>query len=122
MTTNVAATAAYSPAGTVPGNVPLPIAADPRFQELVRSRNGLAYLLTTVMMAIYLAFILTVAFNKPLLATKVFGTTSLGIVLGLVVIVLAFVLTAVYVLRANSRFDELNTALVRDHAAREYGR
>lgn len=91
---------------------------DPKFQELVRKRNGLAVTLSVLTLAIYLAFILLVAFDKPLLATKVGGgTTSLGIVLGLVVIVAAFVLTAVYVVRANGRFDELTAQL-----EREYGR
>ena len=87
---------------------------DPKFQELVRKRHGLA----VRTLAISLAFILLVAFDKPLLATKVGGgTTSLGIMLGLVVIVAAFMLTAVYVVRANGRFDELTAQL-----EREYGR
>ena len=91
---------------------------DPRFHELVRKRNGLAVALSVVTLGIYLAFILLVAFDKPLLATKVGGgTTSLGIVLGLFVIVAAFVLTAIYVVRANGRFDALTAELVR-----EYGR
>ncbi len=91
------------------------ITNDPAFRELTRQRNGLATTLSVVMMAIYLGFILLVAFDKPLLATKVGGTTSLGIVLGLVVIVAAIVLTGFYVVRANGRFDELTDRLVREH-------
>jgi uncharacterized membrane protein (DUF485 family) len=90
---------------------------NPRYQELVRSRNSLAWTLSIAILVIYLGFILLVAFDKPLLATKVAGTTSLGIVLGVVVIVLAFVLTAIYVARANGRFDELT-----DHIKREAAR
>lgn len=91
---------------------------DPKFQELIKKRNGLAVVLSVVTLAIYLAFIFLVAFDKPLLATKIGGgTTSLGIVLGLVVIVSAFILTAIYVVRANGRFDALTAELVR-----EYGR
>lgn len=117
MSGNAAAMAAYNArasAGTV-GSNPHPITNDPKFQELVRSRNSLALLLSIVMLAIYLAFILLVAFDKPLLATKVGGgPTSLGIVLGLVVIVVAFVLTAFYVVRANGRFDELTADITRE--------
>ena len=113
MNVNMAVPATYPPAAGTPGSSP--ISADPRFQELVRARNSLAYVLSALMMAAYLAFILLVAFNKPLLATKVAGTTSLGILLGLVLIIVAFLLTAIYVIRANGRFDELNTALVREH-------
>ena len=86
------------------------------FQLLVKKRNSLAVVLSVITLAIYLGFIFLVAFDKPLLATKVAGgTTTLGIVLGLVVIVSAFVLTAIYVVRANGRFDELTASLVREY-------
>jgi uncharacterized membrane protein (DUF485 family) len=44
------------------------------------------------------------------------GTISLGIVLGLVVIVSAFLLTGIYVRRANGSFDELTRDLQKDIA------
>ncbi|QRM35776.1 DUF485 domain-containing protein [Microvirga sp. VF16] len=87
----------------------------PRFQELVRQRTRFAWTLSIVMLIIYFGFILLVAFAKPLLATKVGGgVTSLGIILGLGVILSAFVLTGIYVQRANSRFDELTRHLTRE--------
>lgn len=93
------------------------ILRNPKFQELVRTRSGFAWTLAGVMLAIYLGFILLVAFAQGLMATKVGGgVTSLGIVLGLVVIVSAFLLTGIYVRRANSRFDELTRDLQRDIA------
>jgi uncharacterized membrane protein (DUF485 family) len=88
------------------------ILRNPKFQELVRTRSGFAWTLAAVMLAIYLGFILLVAFARDLMAMKVGGgVTSLGIVLGLVVIVSAFALTGIYVQRANSRFDELTNDL-----------
>jgi uncharacterized membrane protein (DUF485 family) len=91
------------------------ILQNPRFQALVRQRAGFAWALTIVMLVIYFGFILLVAFAKPLLATKIGGgVTSIGIVLGLGVIVSAFVLTGIYVWRANSRFDELTRNLTRE--------
>jgi uncharacterized membrane protein (DUF485 family) len=87
----------------------------PRFQELVRQRTRFAWTLTIVMLVIYFGFILLVAFAKPLLAIKVGdGVTSLGILLGLGVIIAAFVLTGIYVYRANSEFDELTRNLTRE--------
>jgi uncharacterized membrane protein (DUF485 family) len=87
----------------------------PRFQELVRERTRFAWTLSIVMLVIYFGFILLVAFAKPLLATKVGGgVTSLGIILGLGVILSAFVLTGIYVQRANSRFDEMTRHLTRE--------
>jgi uncharacterized membrane protein (DUF485 family) len=86
-----------------------------RFHELVRERSRFAWTLSIIMLVIYFGFVLLVAFAKPLLATKVGGgVTSLGILLGLGVIVSAFVLTGIYVRRANSRFDELTRDLTRD--------
>jgi uncharacterized membrane protein (DUF485 family) len=92
------------------------IVDDPKFTALVRKRNGLAVTLSILTMAVYLAFIFLVAFDKPLLATKVGGgTTSLGIVFGLVVIVLAFVVTAIYVSAANGEYDTLTADLKREY-------
>ena len=89
---------------------------DPKFLTLVRKRNGLAVTLSVLTMAVYLAFIFLVAFDKPLLATKVGGgTTSLGIVFGLVVIVLAFIVTAIYVGAANGQYDTLTADLKREY-------
>ena len=83
------------------------ILQNPGFQELVRQRARFAWTLTIVMLVIYFGFILLVAFAKPFLALKIGGgVTSLGIVLGLSVIVSAFVLTGIYIRRANSHFDE----------------
>jgi uncharacterized membrane protein (DUF485 family) len=87
----------------------------PRFQELVRQRTRFAWTLSISMLVIYFGFILLVAFAKPLLATKIGdGVTSLGIILGLGVILSAFILTGIYVQRANSRFDELTRRLTRE--------
>jgi uncharacterized membrane protein (DUF485 family) len=100
-----------------PASVYAAIVNNPNYRELVESRNSLALTLSLLILAIYLGFIGLVAFAKPLLATKVAGTTSLGIVLGLVVIILAFVITAIYVVRANGRFDDLT-----DRIKQEVGR
>ena len=87
----------------------------PQFQELVRQRTRFAWTLSIAMLVIYFGFILLVAFAKPLLATKIGdGVTSLGIILGLGVILSAFALTGIYVQRANSRFDELTHRLTRE--------
>ena len=74
-----------------------------------------AWTLTILMLVIYFGFILLVAFAKPLLAMKIGeGVTSLGILLGLGVIVSAFILTGIYIYRANGYFDELTRNLTRE--------
>lgn len=87
----------------------------PKFIALVGQRSTFAWTLSAAMLAIYFGFILLVAFAKGLLATKIgSGVTSLGIVLGLAVIVSAFVLTGIYVARANTRYDELTRELTEE--------
>jgi uncharacterized membrane protein (DUF485 family) len=64
------------------------------------------------MLGLYFGFVLLVAFAKDLMAVRIGGgVTSLGILLGLGVIATAFVLTGIYVVRANSRFDDLTRSL-----------
>ncbi|MBV1798058.1 DUF485 domain-containing protein [Siccirubricoccus sp. G192] len=91
------------------------VLGNPKFQELVRTRSGFAWTLAVIMLVIYLGFILLVAFAHDLMAMKIGGgVTSLGIVLGLVVIVSAFLLTGIYVHRANTRFDDLTRDLTKE--------
>jgi uncharacterized membrane protein (DUF485 family) len=75
-------------------------------ERLVRRRWRIGGLLTAVMMVGYFGFILLVAFAKPAAGTLIAGgRVSVGIVLGACVIVLAPVLTAIYVRWANRRYD-----------------
>ena len=57
------------------------------------------------MMAAYFGFILLVAFNKPLLGTLVAPGLSLGILLGALVIIVAWTLTWIYIHWANAHYD-----------------
>ena len=84
------------------------IAAHPKYQELKAKRTRFGWWLTLAMMVVYYGFILLVAFNKPFLATKLgAGVMTVGMPIGLGVIVFTVVITAIYVNRANSEFDSL---------------
>ncbi|SRR5579883_1899534 len=61
--------------------------------------------LTIAMMVIYFGFILLIAYNKPLLGTLLAPGLSLGILLGALVIVAAWVLIYVYIRWANNYYD-----------------
>jgi uncharacterized membrane protein (DUF485 family) len=69
------------------------------------ARWRVALSLTIAMMVVYFGFILLVAFHKPLLGTAIVPGLSLGMLLGAVVIVVAWVLTLVYVRWANRHYD-----------------
>jgi uncharacterized membrane protein (DUF485 family) len=84
------------------------IANDPIYRELKARRGRLGWLLTLAMMVVYYGFIVLVAFDKPLLAQRLGdGVTTLGMPVGLAVIVFTILVTAFYVRRANREFDAL---------------
>ena len=85
------------------------IAAHPKYRELKATRTSFGLWLTLAMLVVYYGFILLVAFNKPLLASRLGdGVMTLGMPIGLGVIVFTVVITAIYVRRANSTFDRLS--------------
>ena len=82
-------------------------------RALDASRWRIAIALTAAMMALYFGFILLIAFNKPLLARIVTPGLSLGILLGALVIVAAWVLIWIYVRWANTHYDAAIDAIRR---------
>ena len=91
------------------------IEQNPKYQELIRRRTSLAAALSLTMLAIYLGFIMLVAYAPEFLATPLAGgVTTIGIPIGLFVIISAFVLTGYYVNRANSTFDSLTREIVQE--------
>lgn len=79
---------------------------DPAFTAMVQRRSKLAWKLSALMLAIYFGFILMIAFAPALLGTPIGeGVTTIGIPIGVLVILSAFVLTGWYVHRANADFD-----------------
>jgi uncharacterized membrane protein (DUF485 family) len=73
--------------------------------RVAATRWRLALLLTTAMTVIYVGFILLIAFNKPLLGTILMPGLSLGILLGVLVILTAWALIVVYVQWTNTHYD-----------------
>lgn len=90
------------------------IEADPNYQLLRTTRSRFGWSLTIAMMVVYYGFILLIAFRKDLLAAPIGGgVTTWGIPIGFGVIVFTIAITAIYVRRANSEFDELTEKVKR---------
>ena len=85
------------------------IKADPNYQNLISKRSRFAWTLTVLMLVVYFTFILTIAFNPSVLGTPLSSdtVTTVGIPVGMAIIIFAFVLTGIYTKRANSEFDDL---------------
>ena len=92
------------------------IRANPKYAELKRKRTGLGVLLSVLMLLVYYGFISLVAFDKAFLATPIgaSGVTTIGIPLGMGVIVFTIGITAIYVRRANGEFDRLNAEILQE--------
>ena len=84
------------------------IASHPKYQELKSKRSSFGWMLTIAMLIVYYGFIVLVAFNKPFLATRLGeGVMTVGMPIGLGVILFTILITGIYVKRANSEFDTL---------------
>lgn len=85
-----------------------------RFKLLVQKRQRFALILTIIMLILYVGFILLIAFAPDWLGTPLHAGTNVtrGIPLGVGLIVISFVLTGVYVWRANGEFDRLTKQIL----------
>jgi uncharacterized membrane protein (DUF485 family) len=82
-----------------------------RIRALASARDRVAALLTVVMIAIYFGFIALIAFAKPFLARRLAPGLTIGIALGVIVIVSSWLLTLFYVRWTNSSYDDRLEAL-----------
>ncbi|WP_034763899.1 DUF485 domain-containing protein [Chrysiogenes arsenatis] len=91
------------------------IQKNPKYKELVDMRNRFGIVLTLIMLAVYYGFIMVIAFKKDILAIKLgAGVMSIGIPIGIGIIIFTILITGFYVLRANGKFDELNEEILRE--------
>lgn len=91
------------------------IEENPSFQALVKKRSRFAWLLSLITLTLYVSFIFLIAFAPQWLGTplSVGYTITRGIPIGVGLIVTSFILTGVYVYRANGEFDRLNAEVLR---------
>ena len=87
---------------------------DPNYQALKAKRSRFGWWLTLAMMVVYYGFILLVAFDKPFLAARLgTGVTTVGMPIGLAVIIFTVLITGIYVHRANSEYDALTEQITK---------
>ncbi len=90
------------------------ILKNPQYQELKAKRSSFGWWLTLAMMVVYYGFIMLVAFNKEFLSQKLGdGVITMGIPVGFGVILFTIVITAIYVKRANTEFDDLSNEVIK---------
>lgn len=92
------------------------IESNPKYKELVSKRNSFALKLGIFVLVMFYSFIVTVAFNKELFATKVSegAMTTIGFPIALAILVISFITTLIYVRRANTEFEGLINDIKKD--------
>lgn len=77
-----------------------------KFKDLVKKRLSVSLSLTVIMLIVYFGFMLTIAFYKDLLALKIGEHITIGLPIGIGIIVFAWLLTGIYTRWANNKYDK----------------
>lgn len=86
---------------------------NPKYKELTSKRSSFGWLLAILMLVVYYGYIALIAFNKPFLAQPIgSGVTTVGIPIGMGVIVFTIIITGIYVRRANDEYDRLTAEIL----------
>jgi cation/acetate symporter len=90
--------------------------ANPKFRELVTRRGRFAWTLAIVVLTMFYGFVMIVAFNPGALGQPIAEGSKLtvGVAAELFMFIFFWVLTAVYVRRANTEFDALTQEVVKE--------
>jgi uncharacterized membrane protein (DUF485 family) len=83
------------------------VQADPEFRELRRRMRRFTFPAAAAFLLWYLAYVLLVSYARDLMAVRVLGGITVGLVLGLAQFASTFALTAAYVHYARRRLDPL---------------
>ena len=92
------------------------IQSNPKYLQLVKQRDTLAWTLSGLVCVMYFGFTLMIAFAPGVLTAPIAADSviPLGMLIGVGVIVASCVLTGVYVYKANTVFDPIVNEIVRE--------
>jgi uncharacterized membrane protein (DUF485 family) len=91
------------------------IRVNPKYAELKQKRSGFGWMLTLMMMVVYYGYIALIAFNPEFLSQRMGeGVTTVGVPIGMGVIVFTIIITGIYVRRANDEFDRLTREILQE--------
>lgn len=91
------------------------IKANPKYAELVSKRSSFAAKLAIFVLVVYYGFVLLIAFDREFFATKIGdGVMTIGWPISVAIILIAFITTVIYVVKANGEFEDLEMAIKND--------
>lgn len=88
---------------------------NPKYKELIAKKNSFSIKLGVFVLVMFYAYILVIAFNKEVLATKIGdGLITVAFPIALAILVISFITTLIYVKRANGEFEDLTNEIKAD--------
>ena len=92
------------------------IVANPKFQELVRKRSRISWTMFFIVVTLYYLLMGTVAFFPAVLGTPISegSVVTIGWPLGASVIIISWLLTGLYIRKANTDLEPLNDAVLKE--------
>ncbi len=92
------------------------IKTNPNYIELVEKRTSFALKLGIFVLSMFYIYILVIAFNKEILGTKLSetGVMTWAFPVAAAIIIISFITTIIYVIRANNEFENLTKAIKED--------
>ena len=97
-------------------NIAQQVLNNPKFQKMAKTKRMYCWSFSILMFVIYVIYILYIgaspeSFGVPVAAGK---TTTVGIYVGLFVILFAFAITGIYVHKANGEFEKMTQQVVKE--------
>ena len=92
------------------------IRANPKFAELVGKRTRFAIILSLVVLVPYYSFMLLVSQQPQLFAAKISegSVITIGWPIAALIVIGSWLLTGVYISRANGEFDRLTEEMLKE--------
>lgn len=92
------------------------MAANPKYRALVSKRARFSLLLTAIVLATYYGYMLVVAFAPARLGVPILegGSVSVGWPIGACLVIGYWLLTGIYIHRANGEFEALSQDLIKE--------
>jgi uncharacterized membrane protein (DUF485 family) len=96
--------------------VQMRIRQNPKFAQLVSRRTRFAITLSLIVLLPYYTFMMVTAFKPAWLAQTMSegGIVTVGWPIGVVLVVGSWLMTGIYIRRANGEFDQLNAEILKE--------
>lgn len=97
-------------------NIQAKIRNHPKFAEMVSKRSRFALVLSLAVLGPYYVFMAMVSLNPDFFTAKLNSASviTIGWPLAALIIVVSWLLTGVYISRANGEFDRLNAEILKE--------